>query len=62
MNVLRFCHLGEGLEGHVRPLLSQAAMERLFEARELDYLTHMVIRMYENVEVSLWECSFHERA
>ncbi|GJP45180.1 hypothetical protein CLOM_g4602 [Closterium sp. NIES-68] len=52
MNVLRFCQLDESLQGEA-PLLSPDALTRLYEMRELDYLTHVVLRMYENVEVDL---------
>ncbi|CAI5477356.1 unnamed protein product [Closterium sp. Yama58-4] len=52
MNVLRFCQLDDSLQGEA-PLLSPDAMTRLYETRELDYLTHVVLRMYENVEVDL---------
>ncbi|CAI5463145.1 unnamed protein product, partial [Closterium sp. Yama58-4] len=52
MNVLRFCQLDDSLQGEAS-LLSPDAMTRLYETRELDYLTHVVLRMYENVEVDL---------
>ena len=31
-----------------QPLLSEEAMQMLHDATELDYLTHIVFRMYEN--------------
>ena len=31
-----------------QPLLSKAAMQLLHDATELDYMTHIVFRMYEN--------------
>ncbi|KAK9799737.1 hypothetical protein WJX73_006464 [Symbiochloris irregularis] len=54
VNVLRFSHLdpdtgtakGEGL-------LSEEAMQMLHDATELDYLTHIVFRMYENTRVAV---------
>lgn len=48
--MLRFCHVGGAPYG---PLLSDAALRMLDGTRELDYLTHMVLRMYENVDVPL---------
>ena len=51
VNVLRYCFLDEKKPGGVS-LVSEHALHRLFECKELDYLTHVVIRMYENMEVS----------
>lgn len=30
------------------PLVSEEALQRLWDTPELDYLTHLVFRMYEN--------------
>lgn len=50
MNVLRYCNLDESLHGEDSPVC-QSAMERLFETKELDYMSHIVIRLFENTEV-----------
>lgn len=52
INVLRYCHLDEKLAGQ-EPLISDEALHRLYETKELDYLTHIVLRLYENTEVRL---------
>ncbi|XP_024521024.1 inositol hexakisphosphate and diphosphoinositol-pentakisphosphate kinase VIP1 [Selaginella moellendorffii] len=52
INVLRYCHLDDSLEGEP-PLVSTEALEEIFETKELDYLTHVVLRLYENTEVAL---------
>ena len=51
VNVLRYCFLDEKKPGGAS-LVSEEALQRLFECKELDYLTHVVIRMYENMEVT----------
>jgi inositol hexakisphosphate/diphosphoinositol-pentakisphosphate kinase len=33
-------------------LIPDKGMHRIFETKELDYLTHIVMRMYENTAVS----------
>ncbi|CAM6083123.1 unnamed protein product [Calypogeia fissa] len=52
INVLRYCYLDDALQGE-NSLVSCTALHRLFETKELDYLTHVVIRMYENTLVPL---------
>ncbi|URE18202.1 acid phosphatase [Musa troglodytarum] len=52
MNVLRFCNLDESIQGE-DSLVCSSALERLFKTRELDYMSHIVLRMFENIEVSL---------
>jgi inositol-hexakisphosphate/diphosphoinositol-pentakisphosphate 1-kinase len=50
MNVLRYCNLDESLNGE-EGLVSQNALEKLFRTRELDYMSYIVLRMFENTEV-----------
>ena len=50
MNVLRYCNLDESLQGEAS-LVFQTALERLYKTKELDYMSHIVIRMFENTEV-----------
>lgn len=50
MNVLRYCNLDESLQGE-DSLVCQSALERLFKTRELDYMSYIVLRMFENTEV-----------
>ncbi|KAH0890790.1 hypothetical protein HID58_053219 [Brassica napus] len=52
MNVLRYCNLDESLQGE-ESLISQNALERLFKTKELDYMSYIVLRLFENTEVSL---------
>ncbi|GLU11159.1 hypothetical protein SLE2022_279230 [Rubroshorea leprosula] len=52
MNVLRYCNLDESLRGEAS-LVCQSALERLHKTRELDYMSYIVIRMFENTEVDL---------
>ncbi|XP_019442629.1 PREDICTED: inositol hexakisphosphate and diphosphoinositol-pentakisphosphate kinase-like isoform X2 [Lupinus angustifolius] len=52
MNVLRYCNLDESLRGE-ESLVSQNGLERLFKTSELDYMTYIVLRMFENTEVAL---------
>lgn len=54
MNVLRYCNLDESLQGE-DSLVCQSALDRLHRTRELDYMSNIVLRMFENTEV--W--SFH---
>lgn len=51
MNVLRYCNLDESLQGE-ETLVCNSALERLFKTRELDYMSYIVLRMFENVEVN----------
>ncbi|XXG64213.1 hypothetical protein AAC387_Pa05g2221 [Persea americana] len=52
MNVLRYCNLDESLQGEAS-LVCHSALERLFKTRELDYMSYIVFRMFENTEVAL---------
>ncbi|CAI9109620.1 OLC1v1009471C1 [Oldenlandia corymbosa var. corymbosa] len=52
MNVLRYCNLDESLQGE-ESLVSDNALDRLFRTKELDYMSYIVLRMFENTEVSL---------
>lgn len=52
INVLRYCYLDDALQGE-NSLVSCAALHRLFDTKELDYLTHVVLRMYENTLVCM---------
>lgn len=51
MNVLRYCNLDESLQGE-EGLVCLSALERLFKTKELDYMSYIVLRMFENIEVS----------
>lgn len=52
MNVLRYCNFDESLLGEAS-LVCHNALERLFKTKELDYMSYIVLRMFENAEVSL---------
>ncbi|XP_027153016.1 inositol hexakisphosphate and diphosphoinositol-pentakisphosphate kinase VIP2 isoform X3 [Coffea eugenioides] len=52
MNVLRYCNLDESLQGE-DSLVCDNALERLLRTKELDYMSYIVMRMFENTEVSL---------
>ncbi|KAK8644296.1 hypothetical protein V6N13_123607 [Hibiscus sabdariffa] len=52
MNVLRYCNLDESLQGE-DSLICQSALERLYKTKELDYMSYIVIRLFENTEVVL---------
>ncbi|XP_006650423.1 inositol hexakisphosphate and diphosphoinositol-pentakisphosphate kinase VIP2-like isoform X1 [Oryza brachyantha] len=52
MNVLRYCNLDECLQGE-DSLVCQNALDRLHRTRELDYMSNIVLRMFENTEVPL---------
>ncbi|XP_071713064.1 inositol hexakisphosphate and diphosphoinositol-pentakisphosphate kinase VIP2-like [Rutidosis leptorrhynchoides] len=52
MNVLRYCNLDESLQGEAS-LVCDSALERLMKTKELDYMSHIVLRMFENTEVNL---------
>ncbi|CAO2816248.1 unnamed protein product [Amaranthus hypochondriacus] len=49
MNVLRYCNLDESLQGE-ESLVCLSALERLFKTKELDYMSYIVLRMFENTE------------
>ncbi|KAG6777664.1 hypothetical protein POTOM_017490 [Populus tomentosa] len=51
MNVLRYCNLDESLQGE-DSLVCHSALERLYKTKELDYMSNIVLRMFENTEVS----------
>jgi inositol-hexakisphosphate/diphosphoinositol-pentakisphosphate 1-kinase len=50
MNVLRCCNLDESLNGK-EGLVCKSALNQLFKTRELDYMSYIVLRMFENTEV-----------
>ncbi|GAU35279.1 hypothetical protein TSUD_274810 [Trifolium subterraneum] len=52
MNVLRYCNLDESLQGE-ESLVSNNALDRLCQTKELDYMSYIVMRMFENTEVAL---------
>lgn len=52
MNVLRYCNLDESLQGE-DSLVCRSALERLYRTKELDYMSYIVLRMFENIEVPL---------
>ncbi|XP_024027958.1 inositol hexakisphosphate and diphosphoinositol-pentakisphosphate kinase VIP2 isoform X4 [Morus notabilis] len=52
MNVLRYCNLDESLQGE-DSLVCHSALERLYKTKELDYMSYIVLRMFENTEVAL---------
>ncbi|KAD7479515.1 hypothetical protein E3N88_02651 [Mikania micrantha] len=52
MNVLRYCNLDESLQGE-ESLICDNALERLLKTKELDYMSYIVLRMFENAEVNL---------
>ncbi|GMY13565.1 inositol hexakisphosphate and diphosphoinositol-pentakisphosphate kinase VIP2 isoform X3, partial [Fagus crenata] len=52
MNVLRYCNLDESLLGE-DSLVCHNALERLYKTKELDYMSYIVLRMFENTEVAL---------
>ncbi|OWM73975.1 hypothetical protein CDL15_Pgr022246 [Punica granatum] len=52
MNVLRYCNLDESLQGE-ESLVCPNALERLYKTKELDYMSYIVLRMFENTEVAL---------
>ncbi|CAK8533547.1 unnamed protein product [Lathyrus sativus] len=51
MNVLRYCNLDESLQGE-ESLVSHNGLERLCQTKELDYMSYIVLRMFENTEVA----------
>ncbi|KAH9739916.1 Inositol hexakisphosphate and diphosphoinositol-pentakisphosphate kinase VIP2 [Citrus sinensis] len=52
MNVLRYCNLDESLPGE-DSLVCHSALERLYKTKELDYMSYIVLRMFENTAVAL---------
>ncbi|KAJ6763448.1 INOSITOL HEXAKISPHOSPHATE AND DIPHOSPHOINOSITOL-PENTAKISPHOSPHATE KINASE [Salix purpurea] len=52
VNVLRYCNLDESLQGE-DSLVCQSALERLYKTKELDYMSYIVLRMFENTESKL---------
>ncbi|KAK7340486.1 hypothetical protein VNO77_21191 [Canavalia gladiata] len=52
MNVLRYCNLDESLQDE-DSLVCHNALERLYRTKELDYMSYIVLRMFENTEVAL---------
>ncbi|XP_031281002.1 inositol hexakisphosphate and diphosphoinositol-pentakisphosphate kinase VIP2-like [Pistacia vera] len=52
MNVLRYCNLDESLQGE-ESLVCHSALERLCKTKELDYMSYIVLRMFENTAVPL---------
>lgn len=52
MNVLRYCNLDESLQGE-DSLVCDNALDRLYRTKELDYMSYIVLRMFENTEVAL---------
>ena len=52
MNVLRYCNLDESLQGE-EGLVCQSALERLCKTKELDYMSYIVLRLFENTEVHI---------
>lgn len=52
MNVLRYCNLDESQQEE-DGLICHSALERLCKTRELDYMSYIVLRMFENIEVPL---------
>ncbi|KAF3772276.1 Inositol hexakisphosphate and diphosphoinositol-pentakisphosphate kinase [Nymphaea thermarum] len=49
MNVLRYCNMDDSLEGEAS-LVCDNALERLYKTKELDYMSYIVLRMFENTE------------
>ncbi|CAD6229623.1 unnamed protein product [Miscanthus lutarioriparius] len=52
MNILRYCNLDESLNGE-ESLVCRSSLDLLFKTRELDYMSYIVLRMFENTEVPL---------
>ncbi|XP_073158704.1 inositol hexakisphosphate and diphosphoinositol-pentakisphosphate kinase VIP2-like isoform X1 [Henckelia pumila] len=52
MNVLRYCNLDESLQGEPS-LVCDSALDRLYKTKELDYMSYIVLRMFEDTEVAL---------
>lgn len=58
MNVLRYCNLDESLQGE-ESLISRSGLDRLYKTKELDYMSYIVLRMFENVEVRAFIIALH---
>ncbi|KAL6587509.1 Inositol hexakisphosphate and diphosphoinositol-pentakisphosphate kinase vip2 [Orobanche minor] len=52
MNVLRYCNLDESLQEEPS-LVCDSGLERLYNTKELDYMSYIVLRLFENTEVAL---------
>ncbi|KAL8475614.1 hypothetical protein ACS0TY_028323 [Phlomoides rotata] len=52
INVLRYCHLDDSLQGEPG-LVCDSTLERLSRTKELDYMSYIVLRLFENTEVAL---------
>ncbi|XP_031381096.1 inositol hexakisphosphate and diphosphoinositol-pentakisphosphate kinase VIP2-like isoform X3 [Punica granatum] len=52
MNVLQYCNLDDSLQGE-DSLVCHSGLERLYKTKELDYMSYIVLRMFENTEVAL---------
>ncbi|XP_057435942.1 inositol hexakisphosphate and diphosphoinositol-pentakisphosphate kinase VIP2-like isoform X2 [Lotus japonicus] len=52
MNVLRYCNLDDSLQEE-ESLVCYNALERLNRTKELDYMSYIVLRLFENTEVAL---------
>ncbi|KAH9739913.1 Inositol hexakisphosphate and diphosphoinositol-pentakisphosphate kinase VIP2 [Citrus sinensis] len=52
MNVLRYCNLDESLPGE-DSLVCHSALERLYKTKELDYMSYIVLRMFENTAIPM---------
>lgn len=50
MNVLRYCNLDDSLQREPS-LICHNSLERLYKTKELDYMSYIVLRMFENTEV-----------
>lgn len=50
MNVLRYCNLDESLQEE-DSLVWNNALDRLYRTKELDYMSYIVLRLFENTEV-----------
>lgn len=59
MNVLRYCYLDGSLKGEAS-LICDSALERLLKTKELDFLSYIVLRMFENTEVANFFLPFHK--
>lgn len=53
MNVLRYCNLDESLQEEPS-LFKNNALEHLYKTKELDYMSSIVLRLFENTEVSMF--------
>ncbi|PKI37224.1 hypothetical protein CRG98_042376 [Punica granatum] len=51
MNVLRYCNLDDSLQGEDN-LVCDSGLEQLYKTKELDYMSYIVLRMFENTEMN----------